>query len=91
MRTHAEGAGELRPSTDAQTVSRRASLPTTHSVPTPRKTGYSPAGRILRCPSCGATIRHFDALTGRYGDSLARCPRLYCRQAAPRWAWRQAA
>ncbi len=58
---------------------------------TPHNHPHAPSRAKLRCPSCGATIPRFSSLTGRYGDSLARCPRTYCRQQAPRWAWRTAA
>ncbi len=91
MRKHAEGAGELSPYPSASMVSRRLRHLTRTSVPTARISGHFPTRIILACPFCHASIARFSALVGRFGDSVATCPRRNCRQRAPRADWRVAA
>ncbi len=91
MRKNAKGAEGGPNPLDARTVSRQLRHLTSTSVPTTQISGHFPTRIILACPFCHASIARFNALVGRFGDSVATCPRRNCRQRAPRSASRAAA
>ena len=55
MSRHAEGVGELGPSTDAPKDEGICATHLPASVPSPVKPGHPPTRTAGRCPTCGAT------------------------------------